>query len=100
MASATEKSTEDVLYEDKFCKLTKRHLTIKCFYFPATKDREKEKQAIKKVYYLKQGWTNFMKVKIWGMALSRIWWACDVGRQLRGDNDTAKNVVIDMGEST
>uniref|UniRef100_A0A914CFR6 Uncharacterized protein n=1 Tax=Acrobeloides nanus TaxID=290746 RepID=A0A914CFR6_9BILA len=90
--------SEDFLYEDKYCRLTKSSLEIKWYYFPTAQSKFIPIPNIKGVYYKEQvacgeGMCN---LKGWGMSLSPCWWACDL---LRGLRTTDKfNIVIDTGD--
>ncbi|VDD89210.1 unnamed protein product [Enterobius vermicularis] len=88
----------NVLYEDKFCKLTKEALLLKLYYFPWG-NKKIPVRDICYVYYKKQESRNdLFKTKDWGMTLSPIWWACDIGRSFRGFGQARYcNVVIDSG---
>lgn len=86
-------------YEDRFCKITKTHVCIKWHYFPTTQTRRVVIGKIKTVYHDKQGW-DWTNSKSWGMALTPIWWACDMSRKLRGAESKIQNVVLDVGENT
>jgi hypothetical protein len=93
-------SSADVLYEDKYVKLTKTKLIIKCYYFPTTQAKHIDIGSIQKIYYNDQ--VVFYKqcglTKGWGMSLSPIWWACDLGRGLRNSREL-NNVVVDIGDA-
>jgi len=91
----------DVLYEDKFCRLKKNQLKIKQYYFPCgtAKRIGFDQGEIIAVYFEQQSNSlskNFGHVKGWGMALTPVWWACDLSRGLFNKQNRA-NVVIDTG---
>ena len=79
-------SNEQVLYEDKFVRLTTTKLTIFWYYFPlgscCTVDLEQLDRYERATDY------SFSKLKTWGMALSWIWWACDCRRHLGRSKDS------------
>ncbi len=87
------------MYEDRFCELNKQGLTLKCFYFPFAQNRCIVVSEIKRVYYEQQRFLS-LHSKAWGMALSPVWWACDMGRKFRGQNGGIWNVTVDVGELT
>uniref|UniRef100_A0A914W608 Uncharacterized protein n=1 Tax=Plectus sambesii TaxID=2011161 RepID=A0A914W608_9BILA len=89
------------LYEDEFCKVTKGEIKLKCYYFPTGQSKRIQLSDIKAIYYDDQTFKKmFGVVKSWGMSLSPIWWASDMGRTLAlRENDKYKNVVFDNGSS-
>ncbi|VDK69974.1 unnamed protein product [Anisakis simplex] len=85
----------------KHFQLTKQKLLIKTYFFPLGQDKVVEVASIKHIYYKRQKLCeDCFRAKDWGMTLSPIWWACDIGRGLHGGNKNYYNVVIDTGEST
>jgi hypothetical protein len=80
--------TQDILYADKFVKLTKMELAIYSYYFPIATSLV---VPIDHISAVQDGLSvNTMGWKTWGMALSKIWWALDTFRTVQ-DN---KNTVI------
>ncbi len=72
----------DVLYEDKYCKLTVSELIIKRYYLPTAQSKHIDIASIRCIYYASQQmfYRQAFVAKSWGMAFSPIWWACDIGR--------------------
>lgn len=70
------------LYEDKFCEIHKDGtLRIKTYFFPIGTAKVIEIKDIVGVYYESQKKAGLFTVKSWGMALTPVWWACDMQRQ-------------------
>jgi hypothetical protein len=64
----------ELLYEDKYCKLTNSQLNLKWYYFPfGTKTISYSE--IKSFGRATQYDLDLLSIKAWGMALSPIWWA-------------------------
>ncbi|PAV90999.1 hypothetical protein WR25_21493 [Diploscapter pachys] len=57
---------------------------------------------IRCVYYEKQDYEHWKKhwwgFKKWGMGLSSVWWACDMGRNWHGKETNYYNVALDIGD--
>lgn len=64
-------SKPDVLYEDKFVKVTKTQLTIKWYYFPTATNAHVEWSKIQTIFYDHN--PSMFVVKGWGMLLSPVW---------------------------
>jgi len=89
-------SKSDVLYEDKFVKVTKTHLIIKWYYFPTATNAHVEWAKIQVIYYDQNPW--MFRVRNWGMTFSPVWWACDIGRDCRRNiGEPTCNVTVDAG---
>ena len=67
-----------LLYEDKYVRITEEGITIRRYYFPTFQSKFVPWSAIK-CFRLEP--VNFFKSKGWGMGLSNVWWALDLGRQ-------------------
>lgn len=64
----------EILYEDKYCKLTNSQLNIKWYYFPfGTKTLNYDE--IKSFGRATDFDIGILSVKAWGMSLAPIWWA-------------------------
>ena len=60
------------LYEDEFVLLDESHVTLKLYYFPVG-DKVITRSSIESVEVLDDA--GFFESKMWGMALSNVWWA-------------------------
>jgi hypothetical protein len=60
------------LYEDEFVRLEESSVTIKLYYFPVG-DKIIPRQSIASVEILEN--PGLFEAKMWGMALSNVWWA-------------------------
>lgn len=67
-----------LLYEDKYVRITEEGVTIRRYFFPTFQSTTVPWSAIK-CFQLEP--VNFLKSKGWGMGLSNVWWAMDLGRQ-------------------
>jgi hypothetical protein len=86
----------EVLYEDKYCKLTHSELSIKWYYFPfGTKTLSYSE--IKSYGRALQYDLDIMSIKAWGMALAPIWWA--LGPMKRISNLSNEIIVQVRGSS-
>ena len=91
-------SDDDVLYKDKFCKLTSKDLVIYTYYFPIGLSLKIPLDKITNVWNGAEYGLTFMDSKAWGMAMSPIWWACDLGRHaLRDDQDI---IIVEVRDET
>ncbi|CAJ0954501.1 unnamed protein product, partial [Mesorhabditis belari] len=98
--TAKEFEANKHFYEDKFVKITREGIEIKCYYFPTTQNKFIPFSAIKTVYYDAQGCLKkCCYIKSWGMAFSNVWWACDMRRQCPIGDKSNYNVILDVGES-
>ena len=68
----------DILYEDKFCKVTKREIKIHNYYFPTMTEKVLHMDEIEKVY-LKENLGIFEK-KLWGMPCANVFYPLDWSR--------------------
>jgi len=70
-----------ILYDDEFVTIHKNHgVIIKWYYFPIASSKTipwKDIHSAAIAFDLDLG---ILEYKGWGMALSPIWWACDLGR--------------------
>lgn len=68
------------IYEDKFIRIDSRGITLDLYFFPFGSKfiawREIKSISIRSATKL-----PLLEGKGWGMALSDIWWACDLSRQ-------------------
>jgi hypothetical protein len=60
------------LYEDEYVRLDESCVTLKLYYFPFG-DNTIARQSIQSVEVLDN--PGFFDTKMWGMALSNVWWA-------------------------
>lgn len=65
----------DVLYDDKYVRLTETHLIIKCYYFPLGTPKCIRYEDIEECVTDKEYGVTMLGTKGWGMGLSSIWWA-------------------------
>lgn len=63
------------VYEDEFIKICETGITLHLYYFPYGSKTILWKE-LKNVHFM-SGKGNY---RGWGMGLSSIWWACDMGR--------------------
>lgn len=71
----------EILYEDKYCKVTKDYIEIYWYYFPTPVTKKLKITDIETVI-LKDDLKWWQK-KIWGIGGSCVWWPCDKGRILK-----------------
>ncbi len=103
-------STEVLFYEDRYCKLTDRSLSIKGYYYPFGGRSNVPISHIRAVYYESQS-SSFGSS--WGFTCSGCcqneywpfcnctWWALSCGRECGGSSKVnLTNVVLDTGESS
>ena len=69
---------DEVLYKDKFCKLTGREIKIFKYYFPLASTKVLHMDKIEKVY-LKED-LGFFEKKMWGMPCAKVWYGIDWSR--------------------
>lgn len=82
-----------IIYEDKFCRITTEEIIINCYYFPTTQKKRIKLNKVATIGYESQDASSLFSTKGWGMSLSPVWWAKDVRRQC-GSHYT--NVAIDV----
>lgn len=70
-----EANTDEVLYEDKFCKLSKREIELKWYYFPTGTNLRIDVSNIVKVSHYKGA-----SYRVWGSGNFKHWWASDSSR--------------------
>lgn len=67
-----------MLYEDKFCKVTSKEITIFNYYFPLGQEKVLHMQEIEKIY-MKDN-LGFFEKKIWGIPCSYVYYPLDWSR--------------------
>ncbi len=98
MAKAAEKCSDpNILYQDRFVKVTKGLITIKTYYFPTGQSCHIDPSRIKALNYEKDPKFGALTKKGWGMSLSPVWWACDIKRNFRDKPYIA--ITLDVGEN-
>ena len=73
------KELEEPIFSNDFVKCYSDHLVINLYYFPYGNKTIKYKD-IQSCEFLRMKDLNIFKCKNWGMALSPIWWHCDLRR--------------------
>ena len=68
----------EVLYEDRFCKVTSREIKVYNYYFPFKTAKVLHMDEIEKVI-LKEN-LGFFEKKIWGMPCVKVFYALDCSR--------------------
>lgn len=93
-AAPKSTATNNVLYEDKYVKLTERYLVLKWYYFLTAASKTIPMGKIDKIWVGTDPelGLNFFRKKTWGMALSMIWWACRSGREFEAEDK--RNFVL------
>ncbi|VDP02706.1 unnamed protein product [Soboliphyme baturini] len=90
----------EILYEDKYCKLVKGMIEVKCYYFPTFQSKWIKLCSVKRIFYERQKFRPFV-IKGWGMSLSPIWWAKDLTRGFKQDKYNfvlqLENTLLDVG---
>jgi len=71
--------SDDVLISNNFVKCYSNHLVISLYYFPYG-DKKVKYNDIISCQLIPMREMGFTKVKLWGMALSPIWWHSDMHR--------------------
>jgi hypothetical protein len=71
--------SDDVLISNNFVKCYSNHLVIRLYYFPYG-DKKVKYSDIISCQLIPMREMGFTKVKLWGMALSPIWWHSDMHR--------------------
>jgi hypothetical protein len=75
-------SNNDILFSNNFVKCYSDHLVIDLYYFPYG-DKKVKYSEIQSCELIPMSEMPFYKVKMWGMALSPIWWHADLRRHGR-----------------
>jgi len=66
---------KDILYEDKFIKITNSHIFLKKYYFPTFISKKIALTDIESVCTDREYGLNPLGYKTWGMGISMIFWA-------------------------
>eukprot|EP00193_Tetraselmis_chui_P000647 CAMPEP_0177754676 /NCGR_PEP_ID=MMETSP0491_2-20121128/2136_1 /TAXON_ID=63592 /ORGANISM="Tetraselmis chuii, Strain PLY429" /LENGTH=134 /DNA_ID=CAMNT_0019270075 /DNA_START=305 /DNA_END=706 /DNA_ORIENTATION=+ len=81
MTTTTPLYEPEILYEDKFVRVTETDVAIKKYYFPLALRKVIPGMDIESVQNAQTlGVLKMGQCKRWGMALNNIWWALDWGR--------------------
>ncbi|PIA14335.1 hypothetical protein COEREDRAFT_82849 [Coemansia reversa NRRL 1564] len=65
-----------VLYEDKYLKVTEEALIVKLYYFPTLGSRTIYWEEIEWVKIASEANVGWLELKMWGMGFGSIWWNC------------------------
>lgn len=83
MAAESDLSDSNaILFANKYVTCYEDHIVINMYYFPAGNKKVKYSD-MKSCELLSGEQLGFSKVKMWGMALSPIWWHADFHRHSR-----------------
>jgi hypothetical protein len=77
-----EIDSDNVFISNNFVKCYSDHLTIDLYYFPFGNKKVKYVD-IRSCQLIPMSEMSFLKIKLWGMALSPIWWHSDLHRYQR-----------------
>jgi hypothetical protein len=72
----------DIIFSNNFVKCYSDHLVIDLYYFPYG-DKKVKYNEIHSCQLIPMREMGFLKIKMWGMALSPIWWHSDLHRLSR-----------------
>ena len=78
----SDTSSNNILFGNSFVKCYSDHLLIHLYYFPYG-DKKVKYSDIHSCELIPMRDLGFHKIKMWGMALSPIWWHCDFRRHGR-----------------
>lgn len=80
-----------VFYEDKFVKVTPESLILKWYYFPYGNAKTIPFGDIEA--FLREP-ISCVSAKGWGMGMSNVWYACDMQRQFKSDQNHFLSVKL------
>jgi len=83
-------------YEDTFIRIDDKGIHIKWYYFPIAATKLVKWEHIAHVDVIDSYHHNMplFKSKNWGIALSPIWWSCDMSRGLSSNPDAGGLIVV------
>ncbi|KAJ2608808.1 hypothetical protein H4S08_004308 [Coemansia sp. RSA 1365] len=82
-----------VVYEDKYLKVTEEALVVKLYYFPTLGSRTIRWEEIEWVKMASEANIGWLGLKMWGMGFGSVWWNCKARLLNVGNSRNGRRLV-------